>query len=144
MKPLSLTPSRHDGSFEYLQQHLSHRIEWSPTHSATTLLVVALRYIRGSRKRQRRWVGKWGRMMNAPSLSQPSIYPHKGKGLPMQGDGHADKIRERRLLPVNIHFPSAFTKKKAARINMHEQLKEAGVTTPGLSHCMLIKHSSVW
>lgn len=44
-------------------------------------------------------------------------------------------------LHVNIHFPSALTK------IMHEALKEADagrVTTPGLSHCMLIRYSCVW
>lgn len=79
--------------------------------------------------------------MNAPSLSQPSIYPHKGKGLPMQGDGHADKIVAF-FMSISISLQHS-QKEKAARINMHEELKEAGVKTLGLSHCMLIKHSSV-
>lgn len=89
-------------------------------------------------------------MRGAPPPPNHPSHTHKGKGLLMQGDGRAAKSGNalRRPLHVNIHFLAALTKKKkkkAARINMHEGLKEADagrVTTPGLSRCMLIKHSS--
>lgn len=139
MEPLSLTPSTDDGSFEYLQLHLS-QTEWSPTHSATAFLVVALRYIRGSRK-------------TPPEEEKDTrlllIHLPLEKEM-MRRDGRAAESGNAlfRRLHANIHFLQRCqkkTKKKTGRINMHEGLKEADegrVRTPGLSRCMLIKHSS--
>lgn len=87
-----------------------------------------------------------------PPTSQPSISHTQRERPPDARRWPCGKKKSgnalRRPLHVNIHFLAALTKKKkkkAARINMHEGLKEADagrVTTPGLSRCMLIKHSS--
>lgn len=137
MEPLSLTPSTGDGSFEYLQLHLS-QTEWSPTHSATAFLVVALRYIRGSRKRHQR-----RRRMRA--FCSSISHTEKGKAFWCKEMA----VWQNRAMLSFVTFMSIFiscsTEKKVVRINMHEGLKEADegrVRTPGLSHCMLIKHSS--
>lgn len=135
MEPLLLTPSTDDGSFEYLQLHLS-QTEWSPTHSATAFLVVALRYIRGSRKHHQR-----RRRMYAFCSSISHTEKRWCKEM---------VVRQNRGMLSFVAFMSIFIscstdKKKRGRINMHEGLKQADegrVRTPGLSRCMLIKHSS--